>query len=373
MDHKSHFDLSQATQTWLSQLEQRGTFTKDDLRELQSHLLDGMDALQATGLSQQEAFLVATHRVGPLDVLAEEFGKLDRPAQPQRESVLLLLGVISFMLVKNTVEMVSECGAVALARYLGDSFLTSLLDMSLSLLLLCSLSVGVSRWFNESGLVRSWLFTQLNQRPIRLIIGMTVLLGGSALGAYLGHHQFEALVTKTSTERWTHSEFGHVHGLFWLGFYLVWLLMLFQVAIGYLSAGSQTLLTWLRQASLGWLLVAGLGLFSCCLGISIMGMRILAPVDGTPHFYVSAGLSGLLSALVLSRSLHYSFLTRLLVSVTPLLIWYLLALGTTVPFEEKPSRLLEDLFPVKFIISGLVGGLIGLFLGSLSNRRPVSI
>lgn len=187
MDHKSHFDLTQATQTWLSQLEQRGTFTKDDLRELQSHLLDGIDALQTTGLSQQEAFLVATHRVGPVDVLAEEFGKLGRPAQPQRESVLLLVGVISFMLIKNIVALVSDFGAVGLARCLGDSLLTSLLDMSLSLLLLGGLSVGVSWWFNESGWLRSWLFTQLDQRPIRLLIGMVVLLGTSALGAYMGH------------------------------------------------------------------------------------------------------------------------------------------------------------------------------------------
>jgi hypothetical protein len=202
---------------------------------------------------------------------------------------------------------------------------------------------------------------------------MVVLLGASALGAYSGQHQFEVLVTKTSIDRWIHNEFGHVHGLFWLGFYLVWLLMLLQVAIGYLSAGRQSLLTWLRQAPVGWLLLAGFCLFSCCLGISIMGMRILAPVDGTPHFYVSAGMSCLMGALVLSRSLHYSFLTRLLVSVTPLLIWYLLALGTTVPFDEKPSRLLEDLFPIKFFISGLVGGLLGLFLGVLPNRRQVSI
>ncbi|GAB4020262.1 hypothetical protein GCM10028773_25550 [Spirosoma koreense] len=360
-------------QTWLSQLEQRGTFTKDDLQELQSHLLDGMDALQATGLSQQEAFLVATHRVGTVDVLAEEFDKLDRPSQPQRESVLLLVGIVSFVLVKNTLEAVSDLGGVGFAHYLGDSLLTSLLDMSLSLLLFSGLLVGLPQWFNQDGWLRSWLFNQLDQRPVRLILVTLVLLGGSALGASIGHHQFEALVTKTSLDQWTHNEFRHVHWLFGLGFYVAWLLLLLQVAIRYLSAGSQTLLTWFRQAPVGWLIVAGFCLFSCCLGISIMGMRILAPVDGTPHFYVSAGMSGLLGALVLSRSLHYSFLTRLLVSVTPLLIWYVLALGTTVPFDEKPSRLLVDLFAIKFILSGLVGGLLGLFLGGLPNRRQVSI
>lgn len=372
MDSKPHFDLTRATQHWLSQLEQGGTFTNDDLQELQSHLLDGVDALQATGLNQQEAFLVATHRVGNVEVLAQEFGKLDRPSQPQRESVLLLIGVVSFMLIKNTVETVSDFGAVVLARYLGDSLLASLLDMSLSLLVLTVFWVGVSRWFTGSGRLRSWLFNRLDQRPISLLVSMVALLGISALGAYIGQHQFEALVTKLSLDRWTHNEFGHVHGLFWRGFYLVWVLMLLQVAVGYLSAGHQTLLTWLGQAPVGWLIVAGLCLFFCCLGISIMGMRILAPVDGTPHFYVSAAMSCLIGALVLNRSMQYSFWTRLLVSVTPLLIWYLLALGTTVPFDEKPSRLLGDLFPLKFFISGFVGGMIGLFLGLLPNRRQVS-
>jgi hypothetical protein len=49
---------------WREQLLQNGSFYADEVEELESHLRESIDRLVAAGLSEDEAFLVATHRLG---------------------------------------------------------------------------------------------------------------------------------------------------------------------------------------------------------------------------------------------------------------------------------------------------------------------
>jgi hypothetical protein len=48
-----------------------------DIDELESHLKDEIDRLKSQGLSEQEAFIVGTHRLGKPDALADEFAKVN--------------------------------------------------------------------------------------------------------------------------------------------------------------------------------------------------------------------------------------------------------------------------------------------------------
>src|SRR5262249_3358 len=50
----------------------------EDLKELESHVRDSMSQLESKGLSSEESFLVATHRVGNPEKLEPEFAKVNR-------------------------------------------------------------------------------------------------------------------------------------------------------------------------------------------------------------------------------------------------------------------------------------------------------
>lgn len=70
------FDLDARVREWTDALRSRGAFRAEDLVELESHLRDEIDALVKTGLSTEEAFLVAEHRVGRPEALAAEYAKV---------------------------------------------------------------------------------------------------------------------------------------------------------------------------------------------------------------------------------------------------------------------------------------------------------
>jgi len=74
----SQFDLNRALQLWLTQLGQSPQIKAENLTELESHVRDSVLQLQSKGLSSEESFLVATHRVGSPETLEPEFAKVNR-------------------------------------------------------------------------------------------------------------------------------------------------------------------------------------------------------------------------------------------------------------------------------------------------------
>ncbi|QDZ14429.1 permease prefix domain 1-containing protein [Humibacter ginsenosidimutans] len=60
---------------WRAELAARDAVSSADVRELESHLRDQVDALIAAGLAPDEALLVAVKRVGALDEVAAEYAK----------------------------------------------------------------------------------------------------------------------------------------------------------------------------------------------------------------------------------------------------------------------------------------------------------
>jgi hypothetical protein len=78
MENVSQFDLNIALQHWLECLGQSPQVKPADLQELESHVRDSMSQLEGKGLSSEESFLIATHRMGTPAQLEPEFAKLNR-------------------------------------------------------------------------------------------------------------------------------------------------------------------------------------------------------------------------------------------------------------------------------------------------------
>jgi hypothetical protein len=78
METASQFNLNSALHQWLERLGQSPQVKMENLKELESHIRDSVVQLQTKGLSSEESFLVATHRVGSTAKLEPEFAKVNR-------------------------------------------------------------------------------------------------------------------------------------------------------------------------------------------------------------------------------------------------------------------------------------------------------
>ena len=71
------FDLNEKINLWRRNLAQPQTLSGSDIDELESHLREETENLTALNLSDDEAFLVATHRLGQPHSISEEFAKVN--------------------------------------------------------------------------------------------------------------------------------------------------------------------------------------------------------------------------------------------------------------------------------------------------------
>ena len=71
------FDLSKSLRDWQEQMRRGEGCSHEDIDELEEHLHEEMVGLTQAGLSREEAFLLATRRLGKVEVLNEEFGKVN--------------------------------------------------------------------------------------------------------------------------------------------------------------------------------------------------------------------------------------------------------------------------------------------------------
>lgn len=105
MESQPSFNLEQELEHWTQQLTGSGRFSQDNIEELKGHLLDQLDELQRAGLAQDEAFYIALRRIGKVDVLKQEFGKVNALELFRSRLMLLLNGIVLFFLLKVGAEL----------------------------------------------------------------------------------------------------------------------------------------------------------------------------------------------------------------------------------------------------------------------------
>ncbi len=77
METQTTFDLNFAIRRWRDDLASSVAFRSENLNELESHLRDSIDRLRTPQLSDEEAFLIASRRIGYAPRLEQEFGKVN--------------------------------------------------------------------------------------------------------------------------------------------------------------------------------------------------------------------------------------------------------------------------------------------------------
>jgi len=93
------FNLEEHVNNWVGQLKSESSLTESDSEELKSHLLDLIDALKETGLDDEEAFWVASKRMGKRQEWGAEYEEANKPVIQMRRSLLILAGMLAYFLL----------------------------------------------------------------------------------------------------------------------------------------------------------------------------------------------------------------------------------------------------------------------------------
>lgn len=67
--------MSEQLDNWRNELYASGNFNREELNELESHLIDEMDHVKVSSLTEKEKMLVAEHRLGSVNVLNKAYSK----------------------------------------------------------------------------------------------------------------------------------------------------------------------------------------------------------------------------------------------------------------------------------------------------------
>lgn len=99
MEIQTEFDLTRALADWRRQLSQSPAYRSENLEELESHLRDSVAGLGGQGLSEEEAFIIATHRIGTMRGLESEFAKVNGKEVWLNRLLWMLVGVQAWSLI----------------------------------------------------------------------------------------------------------------------------------------------------------------------------------------------------------------------------------------------------------------------------------
>ena len=201
MANETSFDLNVAIKSWRENLAQSPAFRSENLNELESHLRDSVAALQAKGLTAEEAFLIAARRIGPPKALEGEFGKVNGTLMWLERGLLVLLAAQMWNLAASVSAIFTHSSSALALEFhwiLQGFGLQENGSIQVFLGYLCSqlvmaFAIGLIWWrFIRPSKRARGLFEKLLHRPL-----------GLALAFFLICAVFRVIATHLTPETWS--------------------------------------------------------------------------------------------------------------------------------------------------------------------------
>ncbi|GAB5402766.1 MAG: hypothetical protein Aurels2KO_09970 [Aureliella sp.] len=112
---ESMFKLEDAVDRWKQSFIDGAVVSSEEATELESHLRDSINTLVEQGLSEEEAFIVGTNRLGHPTELQQEYAKVSLAARWRYRLFWMLAGSVGLKAVGTTVSMIVSVFVAAMA------------------------------------------------------------------------------------------------------------------------------------------------------------------------------------------------------------------------------------------------------------------
>jgi hypothetical protein len=101
-------DVERWIEQWHSRLAGSELLAGSDVNEMENHLREEMEDLRRSGLSEEEAFLVARRRLGDTAALEQEFAKVNRHRLLTNRLWWMVAGVLAYLVATHFATVVSQ-------------------------------------------------------------------------------------------------------------------------------------------------------------------------------------------------------------------------------------------------------------------------
>ena len=91
------FELNKKIENWHNELIANQSMDETDVNELIYHLKDNIEEFNKKGLSEEESYWIAKHRLGDTQALSIEFSKVNQALIWKKRMLWLLLGYFLFL------------------------------------------------------------------------------------------------------------------------------------------------------------------------------------------------------------------------------------------------------------------------------------
>ncbi|RYD84021.1 MAG: hypothetical protein EOP84_06670 [Verrucomicrobiaceae bacterium] len=152
------FNLEASIAAWRTKFRSHEAISHSEVEELESHLRDSIDDLTQSGLSLEESFLLARHRLGGENV-AEEIHHSDPARLWASRARWMFLGVLSYFALTSLLAIVG--GAIQIATAL---FLPGATDAArLAAFFASCVSLGLFVWILWQVAQGRWHFSKIKR------------------------------------------------------------------------------------------------------------------------------------------------------------------------------------------------------------------
>ena len=201
MENTRAFDLNLAVQQWRERISSSPALREEAVDELEDHLRENIASFELRGLTEQEAFWVAQHRMGSSESLEAEFGKVNRSRVWLDRALWMVLGSLCFGGLASLTYSLASAAELGTMIFMGFSL--GPLNLILHPVILGLLLLLIWRWAERSNVALFRLGKWATAHPILSVVTvigiMTVLQLLNGLSSTLtlqsvSTHQYPAVM-----------------------------------------------------------------------------------------------------------------------------------------------------------------------------------
>lgn len=169
------FDLKVQLEKYRSQLASNEAYQESDIDELETHLIEEVDNLKKKDLSEEEAFWIANSRIGSIEILNQEFRKVNSNYIWKKRLLWFLGGYLFFTIFRSISRLAANLFiAYDGLRTVSEAIIFSAVNILLpALILYLILSTKVRTFFSNK---LSKRIEQLKTYQIVIIFSLIMII-----------------------------------------------------------------------------------------------------------------------------------------------------------------------------------------------------
>jgi hypothetical protein len=172
MENRTEFDLNKNIEIWKSELSQKSNMSKDNINELESHLRDEIHELELLGLNTEESLLIAEKRIGNVEDLRTEFGKINKGLYFRNKIIPYLKGILLFFAFVTIIDLMTNL--IILVTEKTGLNNTNTYDISIVFLILLTITLLIISY-------RKYKSGNFNMRKLTNIPTLVTIIVGSKI------------------------------------------------------------------------------------------------------------------------------------------------------------------------------------------------